>query len=346
MVEIRYPASLQPGAIIGVTAPSSGISPELTTRLEICIERVRSTGFQVQLGQLLVSQEVASATAVARAHELIEMLSDERLAAIVPPWGGELLVNILPQLDFEQLAQQTPKWLVGYSDISTLLAPYTMLTGIATLHGSNFMETAYEATTGHLHWLEAVTRTRGSKFSQESAERYQIHFADFKEEPDVKEWRATEPVQWKLLGQERSAEAACTITGRLIGGCLETLSILCGSKYGDIATFVETYAPEGILPYFEVCEETAVAACRMFHQLKMAGWFQHAKGILIGRTAAPNFRDFTQRDALLDAFADLNIPVIYDLDIGHLPPQLILINGAVATIKIGSGRNTIEQHLI
>jgi muramoyltetrapeptide carboxypeptidase len=79
---------------------------------------------------------------------------------------------------------------------------------------------------------------------------------------------------------------------------------------------------------------------------KLAGWFRPAKALLIGRTAAEDLREFTPADALLDAVGDLAIPVIYDMDIGHLPPQLILVNGALATVTFSAAERSLTQRLV
>lgn len=44
--------------------------------------------------------------------------------------------------------------------------------------------------------------------------------------------------------------------------------------------------------------------------------------------------DFTLTDALKDVFESFNIPVILDPDVGHTPPQNILVNGTFATIMV------------
>jgi muramoyltetrapeptide carboxypeptidase LdcA involved in peptidoglycan recycling len=136
-----------------------------------------------------------------------------------------------------------------------------------------------------------------------------------------------------------------TVSGRLIGGCVEVISMLPGTPFGDVAVFARDYAPEGLLFYLEVCEEPAPGACRMLHHMKLAGWFKHANAILVGRTAAPDGHNFTPCEAMTDALGDLGVPIIYDMDIGHLPPQAILVNGALATVKFGAGGNRIEQRL-
>ncbi|RBN36055.1 LD-carboxypeptidase, partial [Priestia megaterium] len=39
-----------------------------------------------------------------------------------------------------------------------------------------------------------------------------------------------------------------------------------------------------------------------------------------------------------------HIPVIYDIDCGHLPPQLTLINGAYASVNLEKNKDTVVQY--
>jgi muramoyltetrapeptide carboxypeptidase LdcA involved in peptidoglycan recycling len=345
MKHIRYPSSLKPGEVVGVTAPSSGVAPDLEARLQFCIETVRGFGYDVRLGECLRSDDIVSASPQARAAELTAMLLDDDIAIVVPPWGGELLINMLPLLDFGALARARPKWIAGYSDLSTLLMPYTMLTGIATLHGSNFMETPYTPDPALKHRREVVTLNAGDSFIQGGAARYQTEWTRYQDNPRVSEWNDSQPAQWKWLGHEEDSDARVTVSGRLIGGCVEVISMLPGTPYGDVEQFAQEYAPEGLLFYLEVAEEGAPGACRMLHHMKLAGWFKHAHAILVGRTAAPSAHNFTQYEAMADALGDLGVPVIYDMDIGHVPPQAILVNGALTTVTFSEGGNRIEQWL-
>ncbi|MBN3786175.1 hypothetical protein G3N94_04600 [Burkholderia sp. Ac-20353] len=45
------------------------------------------------------------------------------------------------------------------------------------------------------------------------------------------------------------------------------------------------------------------------------------------------------------ALGDIRCPVIYDMDIGHVPPQLSLVNGALAQVELHDGHGTIVQWL-
>ena len=46
-------------------------------------------------------------------------------------------MEILPLLNWDEIE---PKWILGYSDSSTLLFALTLKTGIATAHGTNFID--------------------------------------------------------------------------------------------------------------------------------------------------------------------------------------------------------------
>ena len=58
--------------------------------------------------------------------------------------------------------------------------------------------------------------------------------------------------------------------------------------------------------------------------------------MLIGRSAAPDTTGATQlryAEALQSTLGALHCPVLVDVDIGHRPPQLLLINGALARVQ-------------
>lgn len=135
------------------------------------------------------------------------------------------------------------------------------------------------------------------------------------------------------------------VSGRLLGGCLETVSMLTGSAYGDVPGFAAEHAPEGLLLYVEVAEADAFTAARMLHGLRLSGWFDAANAVLVGRPAGPGSPHFSQVDALTHALGDLGVPVLYDLDIGHVPPQLALVNGALATVELTRATATLVQQL-
>jgi muramoyltetrapeptide carboxypeptidase LdcA involved in peptidoglycan recycling len=64
---------------------------------------------------------------------------------VIPHWGGETAIDLVDKLDWDALAAADPTWLVGFSDISTILLAITARPGWATLHGDNLVDTPYQA---------------------------------------------------------------------------------------------------------------------------------------------------------------------------------------------------------
>lgn len=340
---IRYPTALQPGDLIAVTAPSSGVSDTLWPRLEFAVQLLRDQGYRVQLGECLNSPDVRSAPAAARAAELTAMLTDPAVRAVIPPWGGELAIDLLSLLDFDAIATADPTWLIGYSDLTTLMVPMTLRTGIATMHAQNLMDTPYEVPAGLLSWLAAATLPGDAVLEQQpSGLRQRPERTSFADEPMITDWELEATSSWSLLGGITSANAS----GRLIGGCLETLAMLPGTPYGDVPAFGRAHRDEGLIVYLEVAEDSALNVARMLHHLVLAGWFEHATAVLMGRPAGPDAPGYTQREAMTDTVGQLGIPVICGVDVGHVPPQGVLVNGALASVSFDGQIGRLTQRLV
>src|SRR5918998_3373953 len=128
---MRFPRPLEPGDRIGVTAPSSGVGPSMRARFDVAVQALRERGHEVVVGECLGAGGVVSAPKEDRAAELGAMLVDPDIRAVVPPWGGELAIDLLDRLDWGALAEADPTWLVGVSDLTTVMVPLTLRLGWA-----------------------------------------------------------------------------------------------------------------------------------------------------------------------------------------------------------------------
>jgi muramoyltetrapeptide carboxypeptidase LdcA involved in peptidoglycan recycling len=337
---MRFPTPLRLGDRIGVTAPSSGVGRSMRARLDVAVASLGERGYQVVVGNCLGTEGVVSAPKQQRAAELTAMLSDPTIRAVVPPWGGELAIDLLDQIDWETLADVEPTWLVGFSDLSTLMVPLTVRCGWATLHGSNLMDTPYAPPAGLLHWTEVAAAT--APVSQVSPGRFRSGgWDDYVDQPAVSTMTLDGAGGWRVL----NGPASIDVAGRLIGGCVEVLGPLAATPYADVAAYGDEHSTEGLIVYLEAAEDGAYTIARTLHSLRYAGWFEHANAILIGRTHAPDAPDLTQTGAVADALGSLDVPIILDVECGHVAPYLPLVNGALARVIVDGERREIIQML-
>lgn len=335
---VRFPRPLRRGDTIGVTSPSSGVTDAQRPRLEFATRTLRDQGYEVVVGECMRADGPVSAPKAQRAAELVRMLTDPEIAAVVPPWGGELAVDLLDQLDWAALADAEPTWLVGFSDSTTYMVPFTVQLGWATLHGANLMDTPYRLPDGLLPWTGVLAATE--PFTQRGVGRHKVGDADrFEDVPEATDLGLDGVGTWSTL-----RPGPVDVTGRLIGGCIEVLSPIAGSGYADVAAFGAS-VEEGLIVYLEACEDGAYTIGRALHGLRLAGWFDHANAVLIGRTRAPDAPDYTQRDAVVDALGGLGIPVVLDVECGHVSPRMPMVNGALARVVVDGDRQEITQTL-
>lgn len=333
---IRFPRPLRPGDRVAVTAPSAGVVGPSAARIDFCLDWLRGRGYDVVEGECLYGDGLTSAPADQRAAELTRMLADPEIHCVVPPWGGETAIDMVDLLDWGALADAEPTWLVGYSDLSTLLVPITTRLGWATLHGDNLADTPYAVPDGLLHWLD-LAGGPGPFVQRDSG--LVATWVRFEEDPQATAWKHVGEGGWEVQGG-----GTLDVTGRLVGGCIETIAHLAGTPYGDVRGWAEALDGPTIV-YVEACEEHAVNTCRYLHSLRLAGWFDRAVAVLVGRTNAPDHEDMTQREAVLDALGRLDRPIVWDLEIGHVPPHLPLVNGALARVVVDGDTREITQTL-
>ncbi|MCR6105648.1 LD-carboxypeptidase [Salipaludibacillus agaradhaerens] len=334
---ITYPPNLKENAHIGVTAPSSGVPDALHHLLHEAIKRQTERGYKITVGDTAWTQQnLTSASAIKRAAEFNAMMQDHHIDIIIPPWGGERLIDILPFIEFNKFQ---PKWVLGYSDTSLLLLAITLHTGLATAHGTNFIDlrgTEMDETTAM--WEDILKTPPGASITQMSSNHYQHEWQFDNPTPHI--FHLTEKTVWKSASGQPE-----TLEGHLLGGCIDTVKHLMGTPYGDVNKFVNNYIPsKNIIWFFENCELSLPQLHRTLIQMKLAGWFDHCNGIMFGRSSAQKVEgDYELIDLYRTLSTELAIPILYDIDCGHLPPQLTLVNGAFATIHFNNGQGIVTQ---
>ncbi|MCF8024313.1 MAG: LD-carboxypeptidase [Desulfobacteraceae bacterium] len=131
-MELQYPESLKPGDRIGMVAPAS---PFDRGRFSRGIEVLRRIGFEpVFTDRIFYKKGYFAGTAPQRARDIHEFFAAPDIRALWAVRGGYGSLRLLPELDYEAIAQ-TPKIFIGCSDISALLTTFYFKCGIPAFHG-------------------------------------------------------------------------------------------------------------------------------------------------------------------------------------------------------------------
>ncbi len=129
---LRKPRALAPGATVGLAAPGGPVAPEKVAAGAALFE---AAGFHVFRRDDLCSRRgYLAGDDARRADELMQLVGDPEIHAIVCARGGYGCDRILPRLDAAAF-RAAAKPLVGYSDVTALLLWQRRCAGLVGFHG-------------------------------------------------------------------------------------------------------------------------------------------------------------------------------------------------------------------
>lgn len=302
------PKYLNDNEVIGITACSSGILDKID-KYERSINEVKEHNFRIKETNNVRTGGVVSSGTVTRARELESLFLDKEVKMVSIASGGDFLFDMLQEVNFDILKNNV-KWLGGSSDPTSLLYILTTNYDIATIYSPCNMS-GFSITPLHPSYENYFKIIKGDLVKQERFSKCEEKgFGD----------NFTKDNKWININGDVDEK------GILIGGCIEVLKDLIGTKYDKTNEFIDKYGNEGIIWYFDVFSMTAEGLYNTLLQFKYAGWFRNTKAILIGKVRFPNsFVDMTYEELIAKALPD--VKVVYEFDIGHVKPSFTMING-------------------
>ena len=316
------PRFLREKGTIGVTAPSFGVvEPADIRRFDHAEKVLLEKGHLVRkTPNVHTADETGrSSPMMQRVMELGSLLEDPEVDVIVSASGGDYQCEMLMGMDWDFI-ERHPKWIQGYSDNTVLLFKITIECDIATVYCGNFgdfgMEPWHRSITENLEFLE------GKRTEQSSFDRYQDGFID----------RVTGLEPFSL---DKETQLCCTagdvrFSGRLIGGCMDVLEWYHRKGNIMIDRFLNKYADDGFIWYMETYDMDETRMSNMFKGMIEDGWFRNVKGFVFGRPLFYKGGDY--RKTIVESLNGLDVPIVFDADVGHKPPRMVFVNGAMADI--------------
>lgn len=340
---MRYAKSLRPGGTIGFPAPSFGCAEDpYKTAFEHALEKWENMGYKTLPGPNAQADKGIGISNLPEecAKEFMDLYQSEETDCLISCGGGELMCEILPYLDFTRLEQARPKWFMGFSDNTNLTFLMATLLDTASIYGPCAASFGMEPL--HVSLTDAFEVLAGQRTHVES---YGMWEKDSLKDPDnpLAPYHLTEPLAMQgFVGREPVHSAA--FQGRLLGGCLDVLANLVGTRFDRVKEFAERYKEDGIIWFLEACDLNVFSIRRAMWQMEEAGWFRHVKGFLIGRPAnGEPMMNLDSCEAVLDVAGRKNVPVVLDADLGHRPPMMPLVVGSMADVKFGGDKLRVEM---
>lgn len=344
---MRYPKNLQAGGTIGFVAPSFGCQIEpYRSGFENAGKKFRQMGYQLDIGPNCYAGEGIgiSNTPQKCAAELMDYYQSRENDCLISCGGGELMCEVLSHMDFEAIKNADPKWFMGYSDNTNMTYLLATICDTASIYGP------CAAAFGMEPWHEAIE----DAFALLTGKKNTIKGYDLWEKESLKNeenplapYHVTEKRSLKSYMGSREVDSL-TFQGRLLGGCMDCLVNILGTRFDKTKEFLEKYKEDGIIWFLEACDLNVFAIRRAMWQMEEAGWFRYVKGFLIGRPLCfgQEMMGLDAYQAVLKVAGKKNVPIVMDADLGHLPPMMPLIVGSMGTVRVEQNDIEIIQNYV
>ena len=296
------PAYLKPGDKVALISPSYYCSVE--TALQAA-DTLRSWCFVPLIGPNVGKQfmEHYAGTVEERLADLRWALRDPDIKAIICLRGGYSTLHLVEGLSLKELAA-SPKWLIGYSDITTLLS-MEVCAGVMSIHGVMGSNIANQDS---VDVQQSCTVLRN--LLQGQVPRYEL--------------------------SARKENIPGRASGTLVGGNLATFAPLLGTQ-------VDAIGKNDIILFVEEVDETYHNIDRLFNMLKMSGVLAYCTGIVLGGfTDCKNDVGYESVEAMLREYIlPYNIPLLCGFPAGHEKLNLPIVIGATVTMEVRADGATL-----
>ena len=324
-----YPAFLKDNDTIGISAPSAGVGKKLED-FERSIDALKAEGWNIIETESVRVNNERSADAKTRGEELTSLFLNEDVDMVMAAAGGDFLDEMIPYADFEAMKAH-PKWLMGASDPTGILYPYTVKYDVASIYGLNAGSYDIEPMPDFVK--KNLEILKGNLIEQESYPAYM-------KTPGF----LAEKVEFDTPNHWISTRGDMEVFGRCIGGCIDVLKDLIGTRFDATQQFVEKYKEDGCIWFFDNFSQSAEVFYRTLLQMKYAGWFDTTKAVIIGRTLFESSETgMTYEDACLRALGEY--PLFLQADVGHTLPHMTMILGSIIHLSYKDQKAVISFEL-
>lgn len=296
---MKRPNSLQKGDHIAIVCTASAITGGIDKALDI----FRAWELEVTVGETVSARDHTFAGEDSlRAQDLQQAINDPKIKAIFAARGGYGTVRIIDQVDFSPLLE-TPKWLIGFSDVTVLHSHIQRHYGMPTIHGQ-MPKTFEEASEISIGLLKDILFGAHESLTVSSINPHNV------------------------LGHAE---------GILVGGNLAILHSLVASTsevdYTDKILFLEDVGEA----YYTI-DRMLWTLMRAGKLRNIKGLI--LGGFTSMKNTEPAF-GLSLEQIIFEKIKSLDIPIVFDFPAGHIENNYPLILGAEISLSVGPQKTSI-----
>ena len=331
---------------IGIVSLSRGIlgEPFVQFEVEIGVKRLEEYGLHVTfLPNALKGLDYIQEHPEKRAEDLLAALNDPEIDMILCAVGGDDTYRLLPYLfdhgELEDAVKGSNKIFLGFSD-TTVNHFMFHKAGIPTFYGQAFLPDICELNS-RMHpytrkYFEELITTGTIRTITPSDVWYEERTC-FTPDQVGKPLPSHPDHGFELL------QGKPVFSGKILGGCIDTIyDFFDGERYADMPGLCRQYhlfpdAEEwkGRILLLETSEETPSPAKyrQALVYLKEAGVFEAVTGVLAGKPMGETYAE-EYRKLLVEVIDDPQLPIVFNLNVGHAMPRCIIPFGVEAVVDV------------
>ena len=353
------PQKINKGDKVAIVSLSRGLlgMPFCKHELDIAIKRLEEFGLEpVIMPNALKDMDYLEKHPEDRASDLKQAFMDDSIKAIICAIGGDDTYKTIPYLmedeEFKEAVRKNPKIFTGFSDTTNNHLMLNRL-GLSTFYGPCLLIDLAELDTDMLPYTKQYFEKFFMNETSFEIESSPIWYFD-RESYGTEEVGKPRKQQNEQHGFE-VLNGQGVVTGKLYGGCLDSLyDIYTSERYGNENEIYTKYNillsldewKEKIL-FIETSEEKMDPKKleEILNYFKNNNILKTVKGIIVGKPIDEKYYE-EYKQVYKKVFADLDTPVLYNVNFGHSVPRCIIPYDAKATIDYDQKRIFINEPIL